>query len=348
MMIMVQMQLVLLAMVLFVLMARSRALSMEFSILPISSVACQWGSWQGALRNLWICGPCLILYPSQIRERYKLWTQPRHVQTISNHFSICIRSNIYIYIIVYHIYIYIYHNICMYIIVYNCISHIYICIQYLPHDYPQYFPSMIHGSSRSLLWCHSSWASTPFLPSSWSNCVIWPQQFGSCYLGDVLACSRGCTWGDFCNYHHGEITEITEITRTSCDMTSELWPYGGFWNRVAPNHPIQMDFHGFPIINHPFGGTPMTMETPSRRSRILRNHEIKRQFNRQSSWRLSTFAFSNWSHKATASMPKICARAFYRTLRRDSQCTEHLRSIHFSGAWWKWKKSATWQHNTTG
>ena len=91
MMIMVQMQLVLLAMVLFVLMARSRALSMEFSILPISSVACQWGSWQGALRNLWICGPCLILYLSQIRERYKLWTQPRHVQTISNHFSICIK-----------------------------------------------------------------------------------------------------------------------------------------------------------------------------------------------------------------------------------------------------------------
>jgi hypothetical protein len=170
---------------------------------------------------------------------------------------------------------------------------------------------MIHGSSRSLLWCHSSWASTPFLPSLWSNCVIWPQQFGSCYLGDVLACSRGCTWGDFCNYHHGEITEITEITRTSCDMTS-------------------------------------TMETPSRRSRILRNHEIKRQFNRQSSWRLSTFAFSDWSHKATASMPKICARAFYRTLRRDSQCTEHLMSIHFSGAWWTWNKSATWQHNTTG
>ena len=155
MMIMVQMQLVLLAMVLFVLMARSRALSMEFSILPISSVACQWGSWQGALRNLWICGPCLILYPSQIRERYKLWTQPRHVQTISNHFSICIRSiYIYIYIIVYHIYIivyhiYIYHNICMYIIVYNCISHIYIYI-YVYNIFPMIIPSIFPVWSTDL------------------------------------------------------------------------------------------------------------------------------------------------------------------------------------------------------
>ena len=40
---------------------------------------------------------------------------------------------------------------------------------------------------------------------------------------------------------------------------------------VPPNHPF---IDGFPIINHPFGDTPMTMETNTYMNHIYRNHHI--------------------------------------------------------------------------